>query len=88
MVFQPLACGIDQHGGHVLRGRNRRERIQADFFQGIEAGGSAGRIGRIERIETQGFLPNGLTQGRGAWPAEDSVIWKLDLQPKSSTMPL
>ena len=39
VILQALAVGIDQHGGHVLHVRNRQQRIQADFFQGIEGGG-------------------------------------------------
>ena len=48
MILQAFAVGIDQHGRHVLHVRNGHHGIEAQFFQGVEGGGRAGRIGRVK----------------------------------------
>ena len=53
VVFKPLAVGIDQHCGHILNIRYRHHGVDAEFFQGIETGRSAGRV---RGIETQNHL--------------------------------
>lgn len=40
MVFKPLARGVNQHGSHIFYAWNGQQRIQVNFFQGIEPGRS------------------------------------------------